>query len=443
MRRTRIIEKAKLSRLVEPIQRFLQTETSSGFILLGCTFIAVVWANTGLANYYHSALETEITAGIGAFRLSNSLHFWINDGLMAVFFFVIGLEIKRELLVGELSSLKKSSLPIIAAGGGMIFPALIYVLFNPSPETFKGWGIPMATDIAFSIGIMSLLGKRVPLSLKVFLTAFAIADDLGAVLVIALFYTSTISFASLGIGAIFLLALIVCNSLHVRRPGIYGLLGFGLWCAFIPSGVHPTVAGVLTAMTIPVVARIDFKSYLESVRKSLRLLEESDDDDPDISISGRFNSVVSTVEDSSEKVQTPLKRLEDNLHPYVAFLIMPIFALANAGVEIHGGTGELLLSRVSLGIILGLFLGKTIGISLFSFLACKLKISVLPSGVSWKQMIGTACIGGIGFTMSLFVASLAFQGTEYLDFAKVGILSGSIISGFTGWLILRTRGSGG
>lgn len=366
---------------------FVQAETSSGIILLSAALVAFILANSPVKEYYHTFWQI---------KLGLSLLHWINDGLMAIFFFLVGLEIKRELLQGELSSLKKATLPLMAAFGGMILPALIYLFFNAGSAAAAGWGIPMATDIAFSLGILALLGKSVPLGLKVFLTAFAIADDLGAVLVIAFFYTSELSFAALASGMLLVACLFMLNVLKVTRGIPYVILSIGVWVAFLLSGVHATVAGVLAALTIP-------------LRQSTKTEEEA-----------------------------LLQKWEHKLQPYVAFGVMPLFAFANSGVTMEGNFIHALFHPVTLGIVVGLVFGKLGGLFLFSRISVFLGLSSLPEGVRWKEVAGVSLLGGIGFTMSLFIATLAFGNEEeLLRHAKIGILVASLIAGSFGWLYLK------
>lgn len=435
----KVVDNAPIEKLLKPIQRFLNVEASGGIVLLIMTVIALIWANSSFSDSYFHLWQTEIKVAFGDYTLDKSLHWWINDGLMMIFFFVVGLEIKRELLIGELSSVKNALLPVFAAIGGMIFPALIYLIMNHEPASSRGWGVPMATDIAFSLGILSLLGKRVPFSIKVFLTAFAIIDDLGAVIVIAIFYTAELSFMSMLISGFIFLLLLLMNALHVRKPLVYVILGIAFWIAFISTGIHPTIAGVLLALTIPTKARINSKEFIEKNIKSLNALEESGFTGTNVPVSTNFNTVVYDIENRCESVAAPSHRLEHKLHPYVAFVIMPLFAIANAGVKINGEILTSLLQPISLGVILGLFFGKSIGITFVSWLMIKLKFAVKPTNSRWSHLIGTAFLGGIGFTMSLFVASLAFKNPEFLDYAKLGILSGSLISALTGLLILRKK----
>lgn len=432
------LNKTPIEKLTYPIQEFLHQQASGGILLIIATVIALAWANSPFAESYHHLWHTYVNIDIGGVGLNYSLHHWINDGLMVIFFFVVGLEIKRELLVGELSSAKKAALPIAAALGGMIFPALIYTIFNLGSESASGWGIPMATDIAFVVGILALLGNRVPLSLKIFILALAIVDDLGAVLVIAIFYTSNISLTSLMIAGGLIILLIAMNRLGVRNLLVYTLVGVALWLAFLKSGVHATVAGVLLAFTIPVSSRINTKKFKSETENLIKEFDNAGEHGEDVLTNSERLSIVDKIENNCEKILTPLQRFEHGLHPWVSFFIMPVFALANAGVTIGSGLTSALIHPVSIGIILGLFLGKQIGIFGFSYLAVKLKLASEPEGVSWKKIYAAAILAGIGFTMSLFIANLAFTSPELLDTAKVGILSGSLISGIVGFIILKS-----
>jgi NhaA family Na+:H+ antiporter len=422
-----------VDKIISPIQQFIKQETSGGIILLACMFIALIWANSPIADSYDNLWNTKFTIGIESFNISKSLLLWINDGLMAIFFFVVGLEIKRELLMGELHPIKKAIIPLSAALGGMILPALIYIAFNVGKESFSGWGIPMATDIAFALGVLALLGKRAPLSLKIFLTALAIVDDLGAVLVIAFFYTSEIMWSWLGVVAIVYILLLILNKLDVRSLIPYGILGIGLWVAFLKSGVHATIAGVLLALTIPAYSKINEEEF---VKRSKELLDKFLKRDQGENLNPTQQSIVEAIEKQAERAQAPLQRLEHSLHPFVSFVIMPIFALANAGVSISGNLLQL-LNPVTLGIIFGLFIGKQLGIFSFVYIAVKSGWAELPQHVSWKQIWGVSCLAGIGFTMSLFIAGLAFEDEGLLTSAKFGILLASFISGVFGYVILR------
>jgi Na+:H+ antiporter, NhaA family len=424
-----------VDKIITPVQKFIHQETSGGIVLLACMVIALIWANSPAASTYYSLWNTKFTVGIEAFNISKPFLLWINDGLMAIFFFVVGLEIKREILMGELRTPKKAAISIAAALGGMAIPALIYSAFNSGQAGIRGWGIPMATDIAFALGVLALLGKRAPLSLKVFLTALAIVDDLGAVLVIAVFYTADIAWAWLALGGVVFLILLALNNMDIRSPLPYGILGIILWVAFLKSGVHATIAGVLLALTIPAQSKIDEDEFAD---RSHKLLDEFQKKDKGKNLSPAQQSIVEAIEKEAEKAQAPLQRLEHTLHPYVSFLIMPIFALANAGVSLSGNPLEMLSNTVTLGIIFGLFIGKQAGIVSFVYLAIKMGWAELPKNVSMTQIWGVSMLAGIGFTMSLFIAGLAFPMNEILlNDAKFGILLASFISGILGYLFLR------
>ncbi len=429
-------KKRPIDFILSPFQEFIQQEASSGILLIIATVIALIWANSPWAESYNALWHTNLTFSFGNFGVSKDLLHWINDGLMAVFFFVVGLEIKREVLVGELASPRQAILPIVAAVGGMVVPAALYLLFNLGGSAQSGWGIPMATDIAFALGVLSLLGKRVPLSLKIFLTAVAIVDDLGAVLVIALFYTSEIVWVSLLIGAVFLGALIVANRLGVRSPLLYGLLGVGLWVAFLKSGVHATIAGVLLAMTIPVRTRTNTEEFLINASFFLEEFRKHGKPGESALTNKAQRSAIMAIEIAAEHAQTPLQRLEHILHPWVSYFIMPVFALANAGVVLKGDLFSTLVQPVTLGIMTGLIFGKQIGVFIASYIAVKFKWADLPSGMTWKRLYGLSWLAGIGFTMSLFITSLAFTETKILVMAKAGILFASLISGTVGAFIL-------
>jgi Na+:H+ antiporter, NhaA family len=427
-------------RILSPFARFIRTESAGGIVLITCTLVALVWANSPWAESYHHFWETKVTVGFGELALSYSLHHWINDALMAVFFFLVGLEIKREILVGELASLKRASLPIAAAIGGMVVPALLYAAVNVGGEGARGWGIPMATDIAFALGVLALLGPRTPLALKVFLAALAIVDDIGAVLVIAVFYTENISGMALGAAALFLGALVAANLLGARSPLLYLLLGILLWVAFLKSGIHATVAGVLSAMAIPARTRIDTFEFLARGRRVLDHFEASGEEGKSILTNRGQQSAIEEMERSCEAAQAPLQRIEHDLHYWVAFAIIPLFALANAGVHLSGDLGSAFSNPVTLGVILGLVVGKPVGITLFAWAAVRLRIADLPFGVNWSSVGGVAFLGGIGFTMSLFISALAFPGMpEMNDAAKIGVFAASLVAGLLGWLMLSRQ----
>jgi Na+:H+ antiporter, NhaA family len=425
-------------RVLTPFREFIHTEVSGGIFLFIAAVTALLWANSPWGEHYFDLWHAYVTLDLGVHAISMSLGHWINDGLMVIFFFVVGLEIKREFLVGELSSVRQAALPIAAAAGGAIIPALIYVGLNVGTVGVRGWGVPMATDIAFALGVLALLGSRVPTGLKIFLTALAIADDIIAVLVIAVFYTADLSITALAAAGGVILLLILANRLGVRRPLVYGVLGIVLWFAFIESGVHATVAGVLLAMTIPARTRIDTDEFLLKTRESLEAFEASSTQGSSILTNREHQSALHDLESATEAVQSPMQRLEHMLHPWVAFVIVPVFALANAGVSLGDNIGSAVTDRIGIGIIVGLIVGKQIGIMLLTFFMVRSGYTTLPLGVSWKHVYGVSCLAGIGFTMSLFVADLAFIDAGSLNTAKVGILTASLIAGIIGWSLLRT-----
>ncbi len=434
-----------IDRLLAPFHQFARIEAAGGILLLLCAAIALIWANSRWGQSYHDLWHYPIAITIGSYQISESLAHWVNDGLMAIFFFVVGLEIKRELLVGELATVRKAAIPIAAAIGGMVAPALVFVAFNLGEETLRGWAVPMATDIAFALGAMALLGKRVPLSLKIFLTALAIVDDIGAVLIIALFYTSDINWIALGVGGGLLALLIAANRLHVRRPLVYALLGIALWCAFFESGIHATIAGVLLAFTIPTNVRIDGAAFVSFSRRAVDEFERAGGNAENIMTNSAQRKWLHGLEEACEHAQAPLQRLEHTLHPWVAFFIMPVFALANAGVAFGGGLGDAIGSRLGLGIILGLVIGKQIGVTLATWLAVKFDLGELPASMNFKQVYAASWLAGIGFTMSLFIVNLGFDDAQVIDTAKIGVLAGSLIAGIGGicllWFFTRKEGS--
>ena len=426
-------------RLVAPLHRIAHAATAGGLVLLASAAIAMVWANTPWAQSYHALWDTELTLGFGPLGARLTLHHVINDGLMAVFFFLVGLEIKREVLVGELASARQAALPIAAAMGGMVVPALLYLSLNGRSAGSSGWGIPMATDIAFALGVLALLGSRVPSSLRVFLTALAIADDLGAVVVIALFYASTVSWPALAAAALLLALSVAANASGVRTAWAYALIGMSLWVAVLMSGVHASVAGVLLALTIPSRTRIDEVAFLTRARAALAEFHDARDPERTMLSNRAHQAALRRLETLTEQAQAPLARLEHGLRGVVTFGIMPLFALANAGVSLGGG-GAMLTRPVALGVILGLLLGKPLGILLGSWAAVRTGLATLPSGVSWRTLHGVAWLGGIGFTMSLFIAGLAFSAQPaLLAAAKLGILLASVLAGLVGWTLLRRR----
>ncbi|HEU5086216.1 MAG TPA: Na+/H+ antiporter NhaA, partial [Roseiflexaceae bacterium] len=397
-----------LARVIRPMNDFIQQEQSSGIILLAVTVLALIVANSPLHTAYNDVMHMEVGITIGPFTLRETVVHWINDGLMAIFFFLVGLEIKREILVGELSTPRAAMLPIVAAAGGAVVPALIYIALNNGRPGSSGWGIPMATDIAFALGCLALLGNRVPFGLKVFLTAVAIVDDLIAVLVIALFYSTNIQANVLVVGLFVVVLLFGANMLGVRQPLVYAALGVVVWLAFLKSGIHATIAGVLVALTVPARFRIDGTTFLKRADALLRTFDPPATSTRGMLVDEEQQSAVIALEELCEQVQAPLQKIEHSLHGWVALLIMPVFAFANAGVALQATSlgGESLPLMV--GIVLGLVLGKPIGLLGASWLAVRAGLADLPQGVSWRQMAGVGVLAGIGFTMSLFIAALAF-----------------------------------
>ena len=428
----------RIDKVLRPVERYLHNESTGGILLLASALIAMVWANSPWSESYLHLWENPVSVTVGEYTIGNTLHHWINDGLMAMFFFVVGLELKREIMAGELSDFKKAMLPMASAIGGMIVPAVIYILFNPSGTENNGWGIPMATDIAFAMGIMSLLGKRVPLTLKIFLTALAIADDLGAVLVIAFFYTSDISLVNLGMGVLFMAILIGANYLGVRSTLFYGLVGIGgVWLAFLLSGVHATIAGVLAAIAIPARTKINELQFMDDLERNIREFHEIPPNDVTLLEPAQYK-IVEHIHHLTDAAGTPLQKLESALHPWVSYVVMPLFALANAGVVFHADKiAGMFSDTITLGILAGLSAGKFAGVVGFCWLAIKIRIASLPEGVNWSQIAGVGFLAGIGFTMSLFVTTLAFDEAALVDSAKLGIFAASTISGIIGYIVLK------
>ena len=416
--------------ITSPFVRFASMEAAGGIVLLSTTVLALVWANSPWEHIYHEVFERPFSIGFGKFILTENWHEWINDGLMSLFFFLVGLEIKREILVGELSTLRRAVYPFVAALGGMAAPALIYLAITHGRGTSQGWAIPISTDIAFTLGALTFLGKRVPLSLKVFVTALAIVDDILAVIVIAVFYTSEINFVSLLLGLVCISFAFIANILGVRKPAVYAVTGILAWCCVLSSGVHATIAGILLAFTIPARTSLNKSEFLRQSRSLLNELEETEPNSPE------EHSIIHTLERKVELVESPLHRIEHALQPWSGFLIMPLFALANAGVNVLNFGASALHHPVCLGVILGLVIGKPVGISLFSYAAVKTHLVARPPQVSWRQIFGAGCLCGIGFTMSLFVAGLAFEFGDLLEVSKIGILAASLLSAILGCLIL-------
>ncbi len=423
--------------VIESFERFFEKVVRGSYPLFFTALLALLWANVFSASY-HSLWHAELTISLGHFQITRSLVHWIDEALMTLFFFTVGLEIKRELLVGELASFKRALLPIAAALGGMLLPAAIYAAFNYGTPTAKGWGIPMATDIAFSLAVLAILRNKVPLGLRVFLSAFAIADDLGAVLVIALFYTQEIVWQYLLVSGLFLVGLALVNRLWIRWTFVYALLGIGVWFFILGSGVHATVAGVLVAMFIPAKARYDTDTFLRQVKSYTEQFEcEPGSCGYTILLNQEHLQAVQAIEEACHDVETPLQRFEHGLQPWVSFLVLPLFALANAGLvleQLH--VTDAITHPVTLGVTLGLVLGKPIGISLFTYLASRTMKAPLPSGIRWSHIFGVGMLGGIGFTMSLFISGLSFSTAEFAELSKLGIIMGSLVSAVLGLLLL-------
>ena len=420
--------------ILRPAQQFFDKEASSSILLISATAIALIWVNSSIGETYHSFWHTHISFTFGHFHISKTLLHWVNDGLMSLFFFTVGLEIKREILVGELATPKKALLPVIAALGGMIVPALIYAGVNFGLPTIHGWGIPVATDIAFALGAVAVFGRKLPVGLRIFLAAFAIADDLGAVVIIAIFYTKEIVWSNLIISLFLIFGLAAANFFWIRQTLIYAILGLAVWFFVLGSGVHPTIAGVIVSFFVPARGRYDTDNFLQNVKKITEKFEcEEQSCGYSILLNQEHLYAVQALELACHDVETPLQRLMHALHPWVAFLILPLFAMGNTGLIFRGIVfSEAVSNPVILGIIFGLVVGKPIGILLFSYLSVKTGIASLPQEVRWSHIFGGAMLGGIGFTMSLFLSELSFTDPHIIDYARIAILTGSILSAIFG-----------
>ncbi|MDH3323141.1 MAG: Na+/H+ antiporter NhaA [Flavobacteriaceae bacterium] len=423
--------------ILTPFQKFFKIESFSGILLLITTIIALVWANSQAGDSYQSLWQYKFGFSTPFFELNKPLLLWINDGLMAVFFFLIGLEIKRELLIGELNSLKKMAFPLFGALGGMLVPVLFFLVLNQNPETLRGWGIPMATDIAFSLAVLNVLGTRVPLSLKIFLTAFAIVDDIGAVLVIAIFYSGDIDLTLL-MSAFVLLGILY----FIAFKGFYSkylILGFGVivWTLFLKAGIHPTLAGILLAFSVPVRQKIDTPAFIDNLSNITERIKKAKVSE-DAVLSKEQIAEIDTLEYWTERYQSPLQHLEHTLHGWVAYFIIPVFALANAGVSFTNAVD--LDMQLIINIIICLVIGNSVGISSIILLTKKIKLIDVPKEIGNQQIIGVSFLAGIGFTMAIFIAGLAFENSPiYIDSAKIGILIGSLISAVIGFIVLRWK----
>lgn len=427
------------NKLIMPALQFMNREKSSGIILAIAVIIALILANSPIHEEYASLLEYHFGFIVnGKPFLNFSVEHWINDGLMSLFFFMVGLELKHEFIGGELKDIKKVTMPIVAAVFGMLVPALIYTAFNFGTDVYHGWGIPMATDIAFALAVLYLLGDRIPLSAKMFLTTLAIVDDLGSVLVIALFYTSEISFLSLGVGLLFLLVMFIGNKMGIKNVWFYGIVGLGgVWVAFLMSGIHATISAVLAAMMIPADSQIAEPALAARLRKQLKRFEQTDGNNV-VTLEPEQVKILSRMRTDSENAIPPSQRLEHGLQPFVAFVIIPVFALANAGVSFLNMDGSILFSNhVALGVMFGLLVGKPLGIVLAVWLTEKLGLGKRSRNMTWQRIIGIGFLASIGFTMSMFITMLAFNDpTQHIQ-AKVGIFAASILGGVMGYAILK------
>ncbi len=421
---------------LRPFHQFARRQASGGLLLLVCVILALVWANSPWHLAYERLLHEPFGVLFGEHMLRFDLHRWINDGLMTVFFFAVGLELKREFLVGELAEPRQAMLPIAGAFGGMVVPALIYSAFNTGGDGANGWGIPMATDTAFALGALALLGARIPVGLKIFLVALAIVDDLGALVVIAVFYTTSIDLTGIAIATAFLVTLFVANRAGARRAPIYLMLGAGLWYGLLISGIHATLAGVLSALVMPARVRIVPEALAQVIRRSADAVEADAVHGVRRAMDPQRFETISVLSRTLDAANSPLQRFEHMVQPWVTFAILPVFVLFNAGVAVDGSAMRTLASPVPLGIIVGLVFGKPAGICAASWLAVKAGLAMLPDGVSWRHVVGAAWLAGIGFTMALFISSLAFPGAGLVSEAKLGILIGSLVSAAVGIAIL-------
>lgn len=434
-------ETSYLARRVRlPVQRYIHTEALGGLILLAATIAALIWANSPWYDRYHEILETHLSIDLALFVVDLSLHHWINDGLMALFFFVVGLEIKREALLGHLSTPRRAALPVIAALGGMAVPAAIYLIFNYGGDGERGWGVPMATDIAFAIGVLALLGRRIPMELRIFLLGVAVVDDLGAIAVIAVAYTESISFAHLAMVAGLVAIVMVANRVGFSHAAATSIIGFLIWVAMLKSGVHATIAGVLFALLIPAQPQYSKERFAQESESLIDDYREA------LSAGDREHSeaVLGQLEELSQGTESPMERLERLVHPWTSYVILPVFALANAGLHFSDvDLGSVITGDVTIGVIAGLLFGKVIGITLFPWLASRFGIVELPRHVSWNSVIGVGFLAGIGFTVAIFISGLAFTDPALILNAQFGIMCASVLAGLAGYSILRMTSRSG
>ena len=419
-----------------PVQHYLHTESIGGIVLLVATIAALAWKNSPWDDSYHHILETHLTLDVALFVVDLTVEEWINDGLMALFFFVIGLEIKREVMFGQLSTLRSAALPVVAAIGGMVVPALIYLFVNLDGDGMRGWGIPMATDIAFALGVLALLGRRIPMELRVFMLGLAVVDDLGAIAVIAIAYTESIDFGQLGMAVSLVVAMIVANRFGLRQPAVTAALAFLIWVAVLKSGVHATVAGVLIACLTPakpMFSREEFSEELDALLAEYQTALAAGEGQRE-----RAEAILGEIEEISKATEAPLERLERLIHPWSSYVILPLFALANAHIDFSmEDLRQAASSNVTIGVAAGLVVGKVVGITLFPWVASQLRIIELPKSISWLRVAGVGLLGGIGFTVAIFVTGLAFDDQAMIANAKMGILAASLIAGIGGYFLLR------
>ena len=417
-----------------PVQRYIHTESIGAFVLLAMTLLALAWANSPWRESYHSLTHTHLTLDAALFSIDLSIEKWVNDGLMAIFFFVVGLEIKRELMHGQLSTMRRAALPVVAAIGGMVVPAAVYLAFNPSGEAMRGWGVPMATDIAFAMGVLAILGRRAPQELRVFLLGLAVVDDLGAIAVIAIAYTESIDFTSLAIAGALVTVMFASYRLGFGYAVVTAALSLMIWAAVLKTGIHATVAGVVIGALMPSQPNYnqrEFGEEADALMAEYHTAIAAGDRD-------RSEAIIGEMEELSQGTEAPLERLERLMHPWASYVILPIFALVNAGIDFRGAESEIRFSNsVLIGVFAGLLVGKVVGITLFPWAASKLGVVDLPANVTWTHVIGVGFVAGVGFTVAIFISGLAFDDAGLVATAKLGILLASLAAGLAGFLILR------